>query len=713
MPRIPDTDSLGARPIPRFQRSVVSVRNRGSVAEAAGQFGATINQAAGQALEKEDKVNYATAKGKLLQDLTAAQSELENDPDYGTFGARFDERATKVREEAGKLIKSRSDRAAFEADAGALISSAGADVKKLAWGKEVTTLKANADTFAEEQMDLAANAPTMDARAATLTNYGTYIDGLVQKGILDPVEGGKRKRAFNGDSMYQRVQSLNSQDRLDEAWEAFDGNRKFFTSDQEISLENMLRGGMDRRQSYQDADLAIEAVAAIPATAPGQPAPGDAPAGGRTAFKQRVRSAESSGNDQAKNDKSSASGRYQFTKDTWERLGGDWGNRFDPGEQERLMDKLTTQNEAALKRGGIALTAGNYYLAHFAGAGGARALHTNPNAPVEAVLGKDAVEANPFLRGMNGRDVIDWAAKKMGSSSAGAGRTEVPDLGTAYDTIDTQAEAEQWTPERRERAKEQVSVRINRMKAVENERQSASYDVAMEKVANLGDNFTDLTQLGDLDVSGTQLNTLTNVAAANARALRAEGDAAAKARIENSYRETALSLENIAQSRPADFATMKLDRFMPGLSPAQRVAFTKKQADVAESLRGWTPYSGINAAVTRATTFGGVALDTEDKVAVRQIMQAEAERLHKAGKGRELSEKDFDDLLVSAVRDVPTTGFFGGKGKMKRYDLTPGSISTNDRNGVESALKAAGNSNPSEDDIMSFYRRNMTPARAE
>ena len=180
--------SLGARPIPSARRTVATVRNRGGVAEAAGQFGANVAQIAGQALEKQDKVNYATAKGKLLQDLTAAQSELENDPDYGTLTTRFDARAAKVREEAAKLIKSRSDRAMFEADAGALIFSAQADVKKLAWGKEVQTLKAGADTFAEEQMDLAANAQTGEARAATLGNFGTYIDGLVQKGVFDPVE---------------------------------------------------------------------------------------------------------------------------------------------------------------------------------------------------------------------------------------------------------------------------------------------------------------------------------------------------------------------------------------------------------------------------------------------------------------------------------------------------------------------------------------------
>ncbi len=690
--------SLGARPIPSARRTVATARNRGGVADAAGQFGAAVSQFAGQALEKQDKVNYATAKGKLLQELTAAQSELENDPDYGTLTTRFDAKAAKVREEASKLIKSRSDRAMFDADAGNLIFSAQADVKKLAWGKEVLTLKAGADTFAEEQMDLAANASTVEARAATLGNYGTYIDGLVQKGVFDPVEGAKRKRAFNGDSTYQRVQSLQSQDRLDEAWDTFQTNRNFLTADQEIALERGLRSGLDRRQSYQDADTAL--------VAPEKPLviPGELATGGRAAFMQRVRGVESSGNDRAKNQLSSASGRYQFTKDTWENLGGDWANRFDAGAQERFMAKLTDQNEAALKRGGIDLTPGNYYLAHFAGAGGARALHSNPNAPVEAVLGNDVVKANPFLKGMKSRDVINWAAKKMGGKGdQPISTSEVPDLGVAYDNIDARAELEQWSPERRERAKEQVSVRINRMKAVENERQSESYDVAMEKVAGMGDNFTDVSQLGDLDVSGTQLNTLTNIAAANARALRAEGNAAAKAQMAETNDLTALKLDLWEQDNPKGFATSDISELLPKLSPANRAKYIKRQAAVAETLKNWNPYSQINGALTRAAQMGGVTLKDKDKVAVREIMLGEAQRLHAANGGKPISYTEYDQLFLNATREVKTNGgLLSSGGSVPRYAVQPGDKARSD---ITASFKRINGREPTEDELLSIYRR--------
>lgn len=148
----------------------------------------------------------------------------------------------------------------------------------------------------------------------------------------------------------------------------------------------------------------------------------------RATFKAKVRTAETSGNDRAKNPNSTASGRYQFTKGTWESLGGDWKDRFDVDEQERLMDRLTDQNQAALQKAGIPETAGNFYLAHFAGSGGAVAVHKNPSAPVEKTLGAAVVKANPFLKGMSGQQVIDWAARKMGGqpSSPVADTAPVP-----------------------------------------------------------------------------------------------------------------------------------------------------------------------------------------------------------------------------------------------------------------------------------------------
>lgn len=59
-------------------------------------------------------------------------------------------------------------------------------------------------------------------------------------------------------------------------------------------------------------------------------------------------------------------------------------------------------NQSFLKGRGIEPNDVNTYLAHFAGKAGAAAIHANPGATVEALLGAKAVAANPFLRGMRG-----------------------------------------------------------------------------------------------------------------------------------------------------------------------------------------------------------------------------------------------------------------------------------------------------------------------
>ena len=146
-------------------------------------------------------------------------------------------------------------------------------------------------------------------------------------------------------------------------------------------------------------------------------------------FMQRVRGAESGGDDVARNPRSSATGRYQFTDQTWlatykQRFGSQGltdaqilAKRSDGKLQDRLMRDLTEANADALQRAGIPITEGNLYLAHFAGEAGARRLHeADPGASVESVLGAAVVNANPFLEGMTAGEVIAWADGKMGGA---------------------------------------------------------------------------------------------------------------------------------------------------------------------------------------------------------------------------------------------------------------------------------------------------------
>lgn len=140
----------------------------------------------------------------------------------------------------------------------------------------------------------------------------------------------------------------------------------------------------------------------------------------------RIIGAESGGNAFAKNPRSSALGPSQFINSTWLNmvkkhrpdLAGRpdaeiLAMRTDPELSREMTSRYADDNSAFLRQRGIDPTPGNQYLAHFAGPSGAAAIHADPGATVEALLGPQAVAANPFLRGKTGADVIAWANRKM------------------------------------------------------------------------------------------------------------------------------------------------------------------------------------------------------------------------------------------------------------------------------------------------------------
>lgn len=167
--------------------------------------------------------------------------------------------------------------------------------------------------------------------------------------------------------------------------------------------------------------------------------------GGGSDYYAAIRSAESSGNDAAKNPNSSATGRYQFIESTWRGLmrtrpdlGLTLGGRLDPAQQERAIRAFTEDNAKKLIQGGVQVTNGTLYAAHFLGVGGAlNVLRADPGASVASIVGEGVVKANGFLRNMSVGQFAAWAERK-GGGSAGAAPASSPAGGGApsYSTIE-------------------------------------------------------------------------------------------------------------------------------------------------------------------------------------------------------------------------------------------------------------------------------------
>jgi hypothetical protein len=119
----------------------------------------------------------------------------------------------------------------------------------------------------------------------------------------------------------------------------------------------------------------------------------------------RTASAESSGDPNARNPRSSATGLHQFLKGTWAglmksnpELGLTEDGRTDPEQSNRAMRAFTAQNADALRAKGVEPNDRNLYMAHFLGAGAAPnfigAVQQDPSVPAASLVSAQVAAAN-------------------------------------------------------------------------------------------------------------------------------------------------------------------------------------------------------------------------------------------------------------------------------------------------------------------------------
>lgn len=219
------------------------------------------------------------------------------------------------------------------------------------------------------------NAPAADqqqlALAAALANRGSDTSPIQSKWqglarLADAVRGGLEAR----DVQQQQANS---------PWHA--------------AAASLLSGGAAAPGSTPAR--VTSAPAAAPAAASDEtaaPAPEqDASAG--PSYLDRVAQIETGGNPN-QTSSTGAMGKYQFVPGTWAQYGGG-GDPNDPVAQEAAVRKLTADNAAALAKAlGREPTAGELYLAHQQGAGGATALLTHPDQPAGSLVSPKAIAVN-------------------------------------------------------------------------------------------------------------------------------------------------------------------------------------------------------------------------------------------------------------------------------------------------------------------------------
>jgi hypothetical protein len=140
----------------------------------------------------------------------------------------------------------------------------------------------------------------------------------------------------------------------------------------------------------------------------------------------RTAQIESNFNPNAKNPNSSAGGLFQFINSTARQYG--LANRFDPVAATASAARLASDNRDFLaRRLGREPSAGELYLAHQQGAGGAAKLLANPNASASSVVGDAAARLNRGA-GMTANAFANQWINKFGTPVVrpGPGATPMP-----------------------------------------------------------------------------------------------------------------------------------------------------------------------------------------------------------------------------------------------------------------------------------------------
>jgi len=156
-----------------------------------------------------------------------------------------------------------------------------------------------------------------------------------------------------------------------------------------------------------------------------------------TVIEQIIR-AESNGDPNAKNRRSTAMGLGQFLEETWLDMirthrpdlakGRSQADVLELRQDAKIVREITARfterNAEVLKRRGLPVTPGTLYLAHFAGPAGAVAVLTAMEDADAALVMANAdatgrtkrekiIKANPFLERFTVADLRNWADRKM------------------------------------------------------------------------------------------------------------------------------------------------------------------------------------------------------------------------------------------------------------------------------------------------------------
>lgn len=380
---------------------VIASADQSAIGRGLASFGQSL-AAIGEDRKRSNLALEATqADGGATGALYDLERSFENETDYQNFGQRFEAETQKIKATQGAKITDPLKRKLWEAEFDKQKQAARDRVLTLGQNREKENFAVLArDSLMEYQRVFADPDVPAEERNRAKASADASIRVLQQEGVLSPEKASEWRKA------------------VIEGGEFIFAQREIERNPGVISAGKIASGPVGQVITEAANRYGVSPDALM-----------------------RVAMIESGGNPAAKNPNSSAGGLFQFIDSTARQYG--LSNKFDAAQSADAAARLMRDNATYLRKTlNREPTAGELYLAHQQGAGGAAKLLANPNALAVDVIGYEAVRLNGGAPGMTAGQFAEKWTRKMDGASA-----KLPDWYTNADA-DTQLKYEEMAAAR-------------------------------------------------------------------------------------------------------------------------------------------------------------------------------------------------------------------------------------------------------------------------
>lgn len=476
MPRLPDVNAMGARPVGQPRRGAAGAGAlgpvpeyrvpppRGTLALAAAteglgeglvRAGALVADKERERQDRESRYEMAAAESAFYRKKVALDNSFDDDPDYQTYGQRYSEEMKAAREQAAAQIKDPERRRIFDLKAGDAEAQGLAQIGKKAQAREKDVGRGYLIDTIDANNKAALEARDEATRNQLLLSTDSSLVAARDKGHI----------SFEEEARFRQATT----EKFATSW----ANTR--TDEELIKLLAPVSKGTEK------------------------------PVSGRDYF-TRLAKVESNGDPNAVHPKSGAAGKYQFMPDTAKQYGIDPKN---PEQAEDGVRRFRADNAAVLtKTLGRKPTESEEYLAHQQGAGGASALLRNPDrsaleALTEAHGGNRAKAAKAIVDngGTLGMTAGEFSAKQQARFSTSLPEQEMVANGETFGFKKTGTPLDFLSADKKVAIFDQS---LRRSAALEDRAQRQAEKNFREAGEQANKDLTDIEAVGRLDLDAVQ-----------------------------------------------------------------------------------------------------------------------------------------------------------------------------------------------------------------